>query len=216
MQKEVELNIVILPPREIREAAIEMSRKLKEGFQTELTLNGLNSLPHMTLYQARFPENALEAVSAYLREIARKTSPFEVSLGGMSSFYRSVWWDVQPSSDITHLSKSIIYQLNPLREGLTVGFWKGGKWNMSETFSIENYGSVVIGDSFRPHVTITTLRDQRDVRPALDSMRPKVVKFVSESMHLALLGDMGRVTQVLEEFPFKGPSAYNLGPRNYF
>lgn len=216
MGKEFELNVVLLPPREIGDAAIDTSRKLRESFKTLSVLDGKNTFPHITLYQARFPEKATDAIRAYLKTIAGKNAPFEVSLGRFSSFYRSIWWEAQLTNEILHLSKAVIYQLNALRQGLVIDFWKNGKWNMSETYSIQNYGSVLMSESFLPHIMIATLENAEDVQPALRAMRPRVAKFVASKMHLGVLGKFGTVTEILEEFPFAGGSPYMLKPQNYF
>lgn len=217
MANEIELNIVVLPDEKTKDIAIDLSRKLSEKFQTNFVLDGKKIHPHMTIYQARYPEKNLDTIRAYLKNIAGRTAPFEVVLGKFSRWRNFVFWDTENTNEIVHLQKSIIYQLNPLREGLIPKGLQNGKWDMTETYQIQNYGTLLPGSSVAPfHITISNLKQEASVPTALQEMNPRVTKFIVTKIALGILGEYGTVTEILEEFPFGGQSPYMLRPQNYF
>lgn len=215
-RSETELNVVILPDDKVRDMAIEMSRKAREIGQTNFILDGRRLFPHITVYQARFPENNVDRIKAYLKTIAERLSPFEVSLGKTSRWNNYIFWDTEATNEFMHLNKSVIYQLNPLRENLVLKGLEGKKWNMSETYSIQNYGSLLAGKDFTPHITIAAAKTDQDAQRIAQEMRPKIAKFAASKIALGRLGEFGTVTEILEEFPFGGQGAYNLRSQNYF
>lgn len=215
MGKEIELNIIILPPHEIRDAAIDLSRKLSESFSTEFKL-GENRIPHITVYQARFPEKNMENLDYNLNVIAKKMSTFEVPLSKFSTFKGYVFWDSDFTNEFSHLSKSVVYQLNPLRENLILDHLKNFSGNMGEKFDIQNYGSLIVGRSLQPHVTITKMVNESDEYKAFQELRPRIAKFNVNSIFLGRLGPFGTVTEILHEYHFGGQTAYNVNARNYF
>lgn len=216
MGNEVELNVVILPDEKVKEIAIDSSRKIRETYQTDFVLDGKTKHPHITIYQARFPEKNIDSIVAYLKTIASRMAPFEVMLGKFFNDRGYIWWNAELTNEFVHLHRSILYQLNPLREGLILRGLQSGRWEMDETYNIQNYGSLIVGNLFQPHITITHTSNQQDARKIIEEMRPRVAKFIATKIHLGVLGDYRTVTKILEEFPFGGQSPYMLKPQNYF
>ena len=214
--KETELNIIILPDEKISEMAIDMSRKAREIAPTNFVLDGRKIIPHVTVYQARFPENNIDKISAYLKTVAEKMSPFELAFGKTSHWNNYVFWNTDATNEYMHLNKSVIYQINPLRDNLILKGLDGKKWNMSETYSIQNYGSLLPGKDYTPHITVTAAKTDQDAQKISQEIRPKIAKFTATKIALGRLGEFGTVTEIMEEFHFSGQGAYNLRPQNYF
>ena len=56
IEKVANRNIVILPPEEVIEEAIRLSRNIGKKHQTNFVLNRKNRWPHITLHQFAIPE----------------------------------------------------------------------------------------------------------------------------------------------------------------
>ncbi len=216
MGNEVELNIVVLPDEKVKELAIDLSRKLRETYQTDFVLDGGKNHPHITIYPARFPEKNVDAVSAYLKTIASRMAPFEVSFGKIFRHLGFIWWNAELTNEFVYLHRSVMYQLNPLREGLVLKGFQTGKFALDETYNIQNYGYSLLGNLYQPHITISHLKSEQDARKIIDDMRPRVAKFIATKIALGTLGDFGTVTEIREVFEFGGQSPYMLRPQNYF
>lgn len=216
MAKEVELNIVLLPEDKIRDVAIDISRKVHDTVETDFILDGKTKFPHITVYQARFPEKNMASISATLKTIAGKITPFEVSLGKFSSFGEFIFWDADVTNELMYLHRSVLYLVNPLREGLILKGLQDGKWDMGLTYNIQNYGSLLVGSSYQPHITIAHPTHKEDVKKTVVDLRPRVAKFTANKMCIGLLGDYGTVTKILEEYPFGGQGSYVVKTQNYF
>ncbi len=216
MANELELNIVILPDEKTKEIAIDLSRKVSETYQTDFVLDGRKKHPHISIYPARFPEKKFDSVVAYLKTIASRMAPFEVALGKFFNHSGFIWWNAELTNEFVHLHRAVLYQLNPLREGLILKAFQSGKFAMDETYNIQNYGYSLVGNLYQPHVTITHISNQQEARKVVEEMRPRIAKFIATKIAIGTLGDLGTLTEILEEFPFGGQSPYILKPQNLF
>ncbi len=218
MSEEVELNIVILPDEKTKSTAIETSRKIGNEYPVEFVLNDRTTQPHITVYQARFPEKNLNQIKSNLRNVASKISPFEMTLSKFSDYWSFIFWNSLPTNEFIHLNKSVVYQLNPLRDGLLLSHLKTFRGNMSEMYSIQNYGSLLPGKDIDPHITVSRLKSEQDSKKVSKSMNPRLSKFLVDRICLGTLGPNGTVTEITDEFRFGGggKSPYILKSENYF
>lgn len=70
MDSSVSVNIAILPPKDVRAKAIELSRKVAQQIPTEFALVDGKFYPHITITRAKNAEDALIA-----EEILENTPP---------------------------------------------------------------------------------------------------------------------------------------------
>lgn len=200
------LNIAILPSPGVRDLAITLSQKVAQNFQTEFVLDEQKFMPHITVYQAHFPVNNIEKIKDVLDQIAHSTAPFGVTLGEFSISHDTfLFWNAQVSENLRRLHDQIVENNNHLREGLILpvlatvtGLTEDDKVDM------QNYGSLLIGSRFRPHITITRLSDQKDEENVMKSLRKFNYKAIFEVNELILgyLGPNGTVNGIIETFKF--------------
>lgn len=202
MAKEEELNVIIQPPPEIAKIAIDLSKSLAGSYQTNFVLDGQNTFPHITIYQARFPEKNFDAINFNLKVIAQRMSPFQLSLNKFSTYKGYILWNCDLTNELSHLINSVVYQLNPLRNGLIANGLKTlSNLNLGETYDIQNYGSLVVGRSIQPHITITKMVNENDSYAVFQNLRPRITKFMVDKMHIGTLGPFGTVTEIIEGYP---------------
>lgn len=72
-------NIVILPPQEITERAIAVSRVAKKHGGV-FALNTKNIFPHITLQQTMFDPKDIPRIKKILKQFAQETTPFRASV----------------------------------------------------------------------------------------------------------------------------------------
>ncbi len=200
----VSLNIATLPDKKVQEKAIQLSTKIAKQFPTEFILNTTNFLPHITVYQAHFPVKNIDKIKSTLREALGKLRPVKISLDDFSVSHKTfLFWNCRRTEELTTTQRQIIEKLNPLREGLVLPHLANVEGISEEdALDISNYGSLLIGPRYKPHITITRLRKAIDGEQALQVLKSENTKdsFTSNSLVLAYLGNHGTVNGVIRSF----------------
>lgn len=203
MEESTSLNIIYLPNEATQNKAIEISRKVSSQLPTEFTL-GQDRHPHITIYQARFPNKNIKKLKDIIREIAEKTEPFEIEMGPfvVNAVRGFVWWNCLKTETLTRVHLEMIERANSLREGLIPEGLKNYPTAGDEKKDIENYGSLLVGGHYPPHITPTRLKNPKDGEKALEILGEREYStFEVDRIALGRMGDHGTVTAIIEEFP---------------
>ena len=192
-------NIVILPPKNISQKAISISKKLrvKGGL---FTLGNKVYFPHVTLYMAEFPLKNIPKIKSLLQKFVIKIKPFNLN----SSDYRQSpggYVDVayKKSKKIKDIQKSLIDLLNPLREGLIMESDKERLHTSikTEQKNIKLYGYRYAKSQFDPHITFTKLKEYNTSAVAM----PKTdFSFKAESVAIFSKGEHGTCNKLIKKF----------------
>ena len=203
-KKAVSLNIVILPDALATQKAIEMSKAVSEHLPTHFVLNATNRLPHITVYQAHFPRHNMDAVKKNISDIASVVKPFEVTLDRTTISYRTfLFWNCVKTQKLTHLQQQVIASVNHLRNGLLLPSLQTiTHLSKDDQNDIKQYGALLIGPRYEPHITITRIRNEQDGEKAA-SLCNAIARFNVNRLVIGYLGEHGTVTEVIQSFPLK-------------
>src|SRR3989344_1141137 len=195
-------NIVLLPPDEISQEAIRLSRLIANKFSVEFVLDGKTRYQHLTLYQLEIPEKNLSIVKKRLSNIFKSTisANFAHYFGAPHGFLS---WDCLRNKKLFDLHKDVIKNLNPTRGGVVLPS-KKLKYDFltkQDYLQIEKFGSSGLFDYFRPHITITRLKHGAFHKRALQILpRRKSLIVNFKKAALGRLSIHGTVTEIIEEF----------------
>lgn len=200
----VSLNIAILPDKKVQENAIVLSSKIAQQFQTEFVLNTTNLLPHITVYQAHFPSKNIEKIKNLLVKETNLLKPIKINLDIFSISYETfLFWNCVRTRELIEYQKFTIEKLNDLREGLILPHIKNVQGiSLEDQQDIDQYGSLLIGPRYKPHITITRLQNTVDGREALQVLKSESANdsFTTNSLVLAYLGNHGTVNGMIDAF----------------
>ncbi len=199
-------NIIVRPDKHIAEVAISLSRKIAGEFKTDFVLDGKTFFPHITIYQAAYPEKNIAEVEKQIVKAVKSVKPFDVKLFEYQSMLGFVFWNAEKDNPFLSLHKKIITGMNSLREGSIL---PGELPRLSDPQvpdfikqSIKNYGAALAMDAFTPHLTITHFINPSDASLARETLSSKKLQFCASSVWLANIGPHGTVNEILQEFPF--------------
>lgn len=171
------------------------------------------ALPHISLYQAAYPQRNRGALIEAVNGIARRqTMLFEVTLRGFSVFWDTfVFWDAVKTAALTRLHRELLEVLNPLREGKLLPIHE--QLLADESIprglreSIRRYGNPLCGDEERPHLTLTRLKEAAKTNVALEILRAELGTELSFPANFIAIGDVGphgTCPVLLQSIPFGG------------
>lgn len=198
-------DIVLLPSAELAQKAIEASNQTKR-FESFFTLEDGKYYPHMSLYMFQLDEADVPRVEEVLTRVAKETKVVHArattySLGtGFGVGY------VDPEYEVTDALRSlqdrVIESVNPIRAGMRES--DSRKMQDAEGLKLENlqkYGYPAIGSLFRPHITLTRLKEHN---PDVLNLLPNNIDTFSgvfDRIGLFEMGENGTCIRKIAEFP---------------
>lgn len=199
-------NTAIIPPDDVSIQAIEMSKKVAEGVESEFVLNLDRLLPHITVYQAKYPNKNIEKLKNIVRKLSSEQELFEVKLDVITVFYGTfLFWNCGKTDALQDLHQKVVRLANPLRDGLIPEQLANRRGlNEGDRYDIKTFGALLIGPRYKPHITITRLKRQDDAEKAIRILGDsKSLYFKPKALILGYLGEHGTVTGIVESFRFK-------------
>lgn len=199
------LNIAILPSDNVAIEAIEMSKKVANEVGSEFILDQNRVLPHITVYQAQYPNKNMDKLKKLVQDLSSRES-FEINLDAITISHETfLFWECERENILRELQAKAIEIANPLREGLipaqlynVTGLSEGDKYDA------KTFGALLIGPRYEPHITITRLKRKEDAEKAIRILgSSKKLSFKPEALILGYLGERGTVTKIAESFRFK-------------
>lgn len=198
-------NIVLLPPKVVKDKLIELSKLINNLVPSKVVLDKQTALPHISIYQLKYPAHESQAINHKLKHISETTSSFIIKCQPISLVLGTVFLDVvSPNLPLQNLHNQVVDGLNLLRRGM----YFEDELNLPNITTkqlkmIHKYGHLIVKDTFQPHFTLT-----RPVDPdSLDGARKLIpddfsLEFRIDALHLADRGPNGTCPQILHTFEF--------------
>lgn len=206
MQTET-LNIAILPSDEVTVQVIVMSKKIANEVGSRFILNSDSLIPHITIYQAQYPSKNVDKLKSVVKTLSLEQELFEIKLETITVSHGTfLFWNCERNLVLQNLQDKAVEVANPLREGLIPDQLISMKANLSEgdAYDIEHYGALLIGSRYQPHITITRLNKETDVKRAVGILSgSKKISFKPKGLILGYLGKHGTVTEIVKNVRFR-------------
>lgn len=200
-------DIVVIPPKDIAEQAIEMSRAL-ERFDSFFVLDDETFHPHISLYHVPFDEATLETVTGVVGEIAAATQSFFLK---QETYYpdQGVWVGVRYVADkaILDLHTAVIEATKGYRVVEDDARYKARWADLSpgQRKNIEDSGWQDAFTAYFPHISFTKLKQPR--RDVLAHLPQRDFSFLADHIGLYELGADGTCTKLVADFRLKKGTA---------
>ena len=200
-------NIIILPPAEVAKRAMFWSRSIASTYTADFVLDGKQFYPHITLYQAAYPDKNIPKVGKMLTSLVKNIKPFQVHASAFSSLVGFIFLNFVKSQEFVSLHKQIVAACNPLREGESIPSERNNLTDPAVPefikYSIRTYGSALAMEAYMPHITITRLRNFSEIDSARKKLKYVDISFGVNSVYLANIGLDGTVNEIFKEIPFR-------------
>ncbi len=196
----IKLNVAFRPPKEIREKAISLSRKISKSYKTFFILDDNKFFPHITIYSVDYPMVNYENVLKEVEKISLKSSKIIFKLKEIDHFYGYIGIVSQLTPEIKKLHKNIIKQLNYLREGHIRDKYLQGNYSAKQKKNIKQYGSPEVINLYNPHLTITRLKNSQQTKEAIKNIKWEDRKFIIDKIAIYLSSGHGTCIKLIKEF----------------
>jgi hypothetical protein len=199
--------IALLPDEELTEKTLIASANL-HILDVLVTLEMGKYFPHLSLYMCQLRIKDMPKIEETLRSVARaqpvlslNASKYSVSEGYAAGYVDP---EYQVTEELRKLQRTVVEGINPLRDGMMAkDLLKPQDADGLMLENLQKYGFAPIGKLFRPHITLTRLKDSNaDVL----SLLPDVGTFNGTFDRLGIfeMGDNGTCITQLSEFQLVG------------
>lgn len=199
------LDIVILPPAELRQRLGKKIREAAKGIPSVFVVDNKKFIPHLSLFHVRTSKNRIKKLESRIREIMKKYRPFELkTLGfywGGDAGRQWVCQNITNPNILTKLHKETVQACHDLRTGMMPSISK--KLNKLEKFYRRKYGSRHLLKFFRPHFTLGMIKKDTDLERIIKRMRPLKMKFHADIVAITEVNFWHQVTRVIKKFTLK-------------
>lgn len=117
--KRYAIAVVILPPDTIMDLALEWNRALRKPRPTNIVLDKMYHLPHVSMAMGCLPANQLERANAILKSLATQYRALELRVPHIKTVPTAagdnvISFDIELSLDLAGLHESILSAFRPL------------------------------------------------------------------------------------------------------
>lgn len=156
-------DLVLLPSKDLASKAIKASKATRK-YESFFTLEDGKVYPHMSLYMFQLDETDIPKIEEVLDEIAKNTdsitaTAIKYGLGvGFGVGYVDPEYKV--TDDLKDLQDKVVQAVNPLRAGTRESdIAKIQDATGVKLKNLQKFGYPSIGELFRPHITLTRLKE---------------------------------------------------------
>lgn len=197
-------DVVVIPPPDVAEQAMAMSRTLS-SFGSFFVLDGVARHPHLSLYRVPLYESVLPEVVESIEKLAHTTAPFLLTQG---TYYpdQGVWIGVRYIADksLFNLHTFFIDVLKKYRviEDDTRYAERWSEMSKEQRNNIQECGWANSYTLYSPHISFTKLKQPRaDVLAHLPQCE---FSFIADHVGLYELGQHGTADILIADFWLTG------------
>ncbi|MBD3280472.1 hypothetical protein GF389_03025 [Candidatus Dojkabacteria bacterium] len=186
------IDITILPPDEIMDLSIEVSKKVVGPGRIQL--NKRNQLPHITLLFGGVEEDDLSQVWEIVSDVCQSFGPLELEIPDIR-YASSTGLHITRSDKLVSLHNKLVESVSPLMSyDVSVGNYKAPESVLEISTSwVNNFLQNSSGENYDPHMTIGDGELQKEDYPNLP------IKFIADRIALCHLGNLCTCAEILFE-----------------
>jgi len=184
-------DVVILPPKNVRDHAITLSKKL-EKYGTTWSLGEKYFIPHISLYHIPVPPSRFNDFIDELKRIVSGYAPRTLALTRITQLeqYHAILAMTENPAWLKELYRTIIkctHTYFDMKYGVNE-LW--GKKHLPRTMqkNIEAYGTPMVGRYFLPHITLGVLQGNGSSGEEIEKMKLKPLRFNVDAIAVCELG----------------------------
>lgn len=198
----IRLNTAFIPPKEVSEKAIELSKAISSSADAYFVLDGIQSYPHITIYPPEYPEENVAKLLETVDQITKSLSQLDFKFKNLDSGQGYLGVAFEHSDEIQQVHEKLVSVLNPLREGRIRDKYAEYymKFNSEQLQNIERYGYPGAMNLYNPHLTITRLKNEDEAEQALSDIRWDILEFMVNKIGVYKMGEHGTCRELVKEF----------------
>ena len=197
--------VVILPPKEIRDYAISLSKGLYKH-NSKWVLGKESFLPHISLYHISVKPKDFDDFVLELEKLVKGFKAGKLKINDLMLWKPHL--SVLLMTDKPEWAKKLY--LKVIRRTLKYFDWDyeiEKLWHIDKLSklmqkNIKKYGTPMIGRYFIPHITLGAFRNEKDMVKGFNKLKLKKYNFRPNSIYICELGEGYSCQKIVKEISF--------------
>ena len=203
-------DVVILPPKEVRDYCVSLSKDLYKEYKTNWPLGVSSFKPHLSLYHIKVKPKKVDVFLEDLEKIVKSQKPgklkvtnFEVSQGinGLLLTTDKPAW----------LNKVYLKIIHGTVKYFDFGYGVKKLWPLkfregSRGKNVQKYGTPMVGRYFNPHFTLTVFKDNKapdEFLKRATKLKAKKFSFTPDAVYVCQIGRDHTCHKIIKKINFK-------------
>ena len=156
--KKLAIDVVLLPPEEIMDKAIEVNKQLINYPNNKIILNKENCLPHITLCMGVIDEENLPNIKELLEDVAKELSSLSLKIVKIDTEEEYTGFAIEKTQALQSLHETIMEKLLPYatHDATVEMVYSPPEVEEKTLFWINNYRKKFSFENYYPHITLGT------------------------------------------------------------
>lgn len=195
-------DIVIIPPRNVRKYAIDLSKKIYP-YNHKWYLGEAKFIPHISLYHIPVRPELFKKFIANLKRVLLCQRFGSLCMTNLETFppHDGIYWTTDKPKWLQKLHLRILKNILPYFD------WDYGAeklWNINELTkgekdSFKTYGTPMVERYFRPHVTLGKCPDIQQRKALIKKLYTPKLTFPVQSIYICELGTSFSCQSIIEK-----------------
>ena len=201
------LDIVILPPKEIRSRiGLQMKKEVGNSLNY-FVVDNKKLIPHLSLWHLRTSEKRLPKIIGGLKQVVKNQKPIKISSSGfrdLGKFKGCVTFRVKNNKSMEVLQDKVFKNIYHHKTGMMPSFalflrLQSTKKKLKE---VKKYGREL---GFHPHFTMGWLKNKKDVLKIVKNMQKVKFNFLAKEIYICEIDKWWQVKRIIKKvsFPLK-------------
>ncbi len=198
------IDIVILPPSDVRWAVSHFNKKLKTQFQLKWIVDNKRLVPHISLYHIRIDKNKLSEVVLEVNKIAKRVKKVPIGFVGSNGHYPYFGINASKSNKLYILHKQVVEKLKDQRKG-EMPFVHLPQTLLAKKYA-KNYGAIGVFSKYNPHITLGATNKESDFLALLEKINKNknlFKSFMADTIAITEIDKYWQVVKILKKFKLK-------------
>jgi 2'-5' RNA ligase len=197
------IDIVILPPKNIRKKIGAKMKKEAESLPNYFVVDNIKFIPHLSLWHLRISKKKVKDLARELEQLVRKQKPIKISTSrfiNLKKYNGCLEFTVKNSQDLTLLRQKVFEKSYPYKIGMMPKHTSFiGPYTSKKLKEAKKYGRPL---AFAPHFTMIWLKKEKDIAGAVKKMKKIKFSFLAKEIFICEVNNWWQAKKIIKKISF--------------
>lgn len=204
------LDIVILPPKTLRNKIGSTFKKEITKFDYVFTVDNKKLIPHLSLWHLKTSEAEIDRITQELKKVIKKQRSISITTTGLEidkEYKECLSLSVRESKTLNDFQQKVFQTIHHLRTGVMPQFAaEFRKWRGKMLEEAKEYGKPL---GFNPHLTAGWMKNDGDAKKVIKNVGKLKFTFLVKEIYICEVNEWWQVKKIIKKIKFKEKPAQN-------
>lgn len=198
------IDIVILPPENIRKKIGKKAKKEIGNFPNFFVVDNIKLFPHLSLWHMRISKIEVNNIVKKLKQIVKGQKQIKINSSGfhaLDKYKGCVEFGVKRNKRLIQLQHKIFQNIYSYKSGIMPQFasFLGIVYSKEKLQEIRKYGRSL---GFAPHFTMGWLKNEKNLTEVVRKMRKMKFSFLAKEIYICEIDKWWQAKKIIKKINF--------------